>query len=76
MNRRIKMNQYQSVYKNTGTVPRTMAQAYKNADYATPIYRQKSELQDALEFISEAVVGFIYVALVSALVYAVLTWLR
>ena len=53
-----------------------MAQAYKNADYATPIYRQKSELQDALEFISEAVVGFIYVALVSALVYAVLTWLR
>ena len=70
------MKNYESVYKNTGMTPRTMAQAYKNADYATPIYRQKSELQDALEFISEAVVGFIYVALVSALVYAVLTWLR
>lgn len=70
------MNNYESIYKNTGTVPRTMAQAYKNADYATPIYRQKSDLHEAWEFISDAVVGFVYVACVSGLVYAVLTWLR
>lgn len=70
------MNQYEAVYKNTGTVPRTMGQAYKNAEYATPIYRQKSEWQEAVEFISDALVGFTYVAGISALVYAVLTWLR
>lgn len=70
------MNQYESVYKNTGTVPRTMGQAYKNAEYATPIYRQKSELREAIEFIADAVVGFVYVAGISALVYSVLTWLR
>lgn len=69
-------NNYQAVYKNTGTVPRTMGQAYKNAEYATPIYKQKSELREAIEFISDAVVGFFYVACVSGLVYAVLTWLR
>ena len=69
-------NNYQAVYKNTGMTPRTMAQAYKNADYATPIYRQKSDLHEAWEFISDAVVGFVYVAGVSALVYSVLTWLR
>ena len=70
------MNNYESVYKNTGTVPRTMAEAYKNADYATPIYRQKSEWREALEFISDALVGFVYVACISGPVYAVLTWLR
>lgn len=66
------MKQYESVYKNTGMTPRKMS---SHSD-AYAIERGKSELHEAWEFISDAVVGFFYVASVSALVYAVLTWLR
>lgn len=68
-------NNYQQVYKNTGTVPRTMGQAYKNVEYAVPIYRQKSEAQEAWEFIADAVVGFVYVAIVVVVVLALAKWL-
>lgn len=58
------MSNYESIYKNTGTTPRTMNQAYKNAEYATPIYRHVNhEVRDAINFFGNMLVGAIYMAL-------------
>ena len=57
------MNDYKSVYKNTGTTPRTIGEAYHTPDYAYPIQRFKSEYDDAKEF----VIGFVQVSVVIAL---------
>ena len=69
------MNQYESVYKNTGTTPRTMAQAYKNADYATPIYRMRTEWDDAKEFFIGFVVVSVFVVACLAIGYGFIAWL-
>lgn len=62
------MNNYQSIYKNTGTTPRTLNQAYKNAEYATPVYRHVNhELRDALDFVGGLLVGLTYMALGTAM---------
>lgn len=67
------MNNYESVYKNTGTVPRTLDQAYKNAEYATPIYRHvDNDLRDALEFVGGMLVGAIYIALSACVAVGIL----
>ncbi len=58
------MNDYKQVYKNTGTTPRTIGEAYHTPDYAYPIQRFKSEYDDAKEFI----VGFVQVSLVISLI--------
>lgn len=70
------MNDYKAVYKNTGTTPRTLGEAYRNADYATPVYRHvNQEWQDAKDFF----VGMFLVlgasGLVAVVVLAFLTWL-
>ena len=58
------MNDYKSIYKNSGTTPRTTDQAYKNAEYATPIYRHVNhDLRDALNFFGNMIVGVIYMSL-------------
>ena len=57
------MNDYKSVYKNTGTTPRTIGEAYHTPDYAYPIQRFKSEYDDAKEF----VIGFAQVSVVITL---------
>lgn len=58
------MNNYESIYKNTGTTPRTLDQAYKNAEYATPVYRHvNNDLRDALEFVGGMLIGAIYMSL-------------
>ena len=57
------MNDYKSVYKNTGTTPRTIGEAYHTPDYAYPIQRFKSEYDDAKEF----VIGFVQVSVVITL---------
>ena len=58
------MNDYKSVYKNTGTTPRSIGEAYHTPEYAYPIQKFKSEYDDAKEF----VIGFLQVSLVISLV--------
>lgn len=58
------MKQYEAVTKNVGTIPRTTSEAYRDAEYAYPIQRFKSEYDDAKEF----VIGFLQVSLVISLV--------
>lgn len=69
------MNNYESVYKNTGTTPRTMGEAYKNADYATPIYRMRNEWDDAKDFFVGAFLVLTVFALGVSIALGVLSWL-
>ena len=70
------MNQYESVYKNTGTTPRTLDQAYKNADYATPIYRHSNpEWEDAKEFFIGAFSVMAILSLGAVVGISFLAWL-
>lgn len=67
------MSNYESIYKNTGTTPRTLNQAYKNAEYATPIYRHvNNDLRDALEFVGGMIVGVVYIALGASIAVGIL----
>jgi len=69
------MNNYESVYKNTGTVPRTLDQAYKTATYASPLthhYNKESDLQQALEFVGGMLVGAIYISLSACVAVGIL----
>ena len=70
-----KMNDYKAVYKNTGLTPRSLNEAYKNAEYATPIYRQvNTEVRDALEFMGGLLVGLTYIGLGSSIAVAILVF--
>ena len=57
-------NNYRQVYKNLGTTARTEAEAYRNADYATPIWRCESDTDRAITFFKEASLGFALIAVV------------
>ena len=57
------MKQYEAVTKNVGTIPRTTSEAYRDAEYAYPIQKFKSEYDDFKEF----VIGFLQVSLVIGL---------
>lgn len=65
------MNNYKQVYKNTGTVPRTMGEAYRNAEYATPIHRFNSEMDDAKRFFADLTVSVFLMALLACIGYAI-----
>lgn len=69
------MNNYDAVYKNTGATPRTLNEAYKNAEYATPIYRMRTEWDDAKEFFMGLCVFGFFVLLCLALGYGFMGWL-
>lgn len=69
-------NNYRAVYKNTGLTPRTLQEAYRDGEYGYSIHLFKDDASQAFKFLGEALMGFLYVAGVSALVYAVLTWAR
>lgn len=57
-------NNYQQVYKNLHAVPRTLSQANKDADYATPIWRCENDTDRAITFFKEASLGFALIAVV------------
>ena len=61
------MKQYESVYRNTGTVPRSMRRV---EDYY-PLSTFKSEYDDARQFIKDFVVTTLVIGLFSLLGYAV-----
>ena len=65
------MKNYESVYRNTGMTPRTMHRVEDH--YA--IHTFKSDTQDAIKFLSEALVGFACISALVFIIYAVLTWL-
>ena len=69
------MQQYESVYKNTGATPRTLSEANKDADYATPIYRMRTELDDAKDFFIGLVIFALFVMCFIALGYGFMAWL-
>ena len=65
------MNNYDAVYRNTGTTPRTMHRVEDH--YA--LHTFKSDTRLAFEFFSEMLVGLFAIAGFFFLCYAVLTWL-
>ena len=69
------MQQYESVYKNTGTTPRTLSQANKDADYATPLNIPRTELDDAKDFFIGLVVSALFVVCFLAIGYGFMVWL-
>jgi hypothetical protein len=69
------MKNYESVYKNVGTTPRTSDEAFKTATYATPIWRCETDTQKGLKFLVNMIVGMLAVALPLTLVYSFVVWL-
>ena len=69
------MQQYESVYKNTGATPRTVAEAYKNADYATPIHRMRTEWDDIKDFTVGLLLFVMFAMCFIALGYGFMVWL-
>jgi hypothetical protein len=68
-------NNYQSVYKNVSRVPRTTDEAFKTADYATPIWRCENDTDRGIKFLIDMVIGMLVVAMPMALVYGFMVWL-
>jgi hypothetical protein len=69
------MNNYESVYKNVGTTPRSVDEAFKTADYATPIWRCENDTDRGIKFLIDMVIGMLVVAMPMALVYGFMVWL-
>ena len=69
------MSNYETVYKNVSRVPRTTDEAFKTADYATPIWRCESDTEKGIKFFVNMVVGMLMVALPLLLVYSFIVWL-
>lgn len=69
------MKNYETVYKNVSRVPRTTDEAFKTADYATPIWRCETDTQKGIKFFINMVVGMLMVALPLVMVYSFVVWL-
>jgi hypothetical protein len=68
-------NNYQSVYKNLHPTPRSLDEAFKTADYATPIWRCENDTDRGIKFLIDMVIGMLVVAMPMALVYGFMVWL-
>ena len=69
------MKNYESVYKNVGTTPRTSDEAFKTATYATPIWRCETENENGLKFFINMLIGMFVVGTPLVLVYSFVVWL-
>lgn len=65
-------NNYDAVYRNTGTIRRTMRRVEDH--YA--IHTFKSDTEKATKFFVEMVVGMLVVALPMSLLYGLMVWLE
>jgi hypothetical protein len=54
---------------------RTASEAFRDADYATAFWRSRSDLEEAVDFVEKALLGFIWVGVVAGTVGAVVYWL-
>ena len=69
------MSNYKTVYKNVSKVPRSVDEAFKTADYATPIWRCESDTDKGIKFLIDMVIGMLVVGLPLVLVYSFIVWL-
>jgi hypothetical protein len=68
-------NDYRQVYKNLHPTPRSLDEAFKTADYATPIWRCETDTQKGIKFFVDMVVGMLVVGLPLVLIYSFMVWL-
>jgi hypothetical protein len=69
------MNDYKQVLKNVTPVARTLSEANRDADYATPIWVCETEQKSGMRLLGY-VVGMLGMCLVGALFFvAVLHWI-
>jgi hypothetical protein len=69
------MNDYKQVLKNVTPVARTLSEANRDADYATPIWVCETEQKSGIRLLGY-VVGMLGMCLVGALFFvAVLHWI-
>jgi hypothetical protein len=69
------MQQYESVHKNVGMTPRTIDEAFKTADYATPIWRCESDTEKGIKFFIDMLIGMLLVGLPMVALYGFISWL-
>ena len=62
-------------YIHSNKTHRTASEAFKDADYATAFWRSKSDLEEAVSFVEQALLGVIWVGVVAGTVGAVVYWL-
>lgn len=60
--------------KNVSPIPRTLSEANRDARYACAIQTFKSDAKLTLDFLSNAVLGFLWVGVVGGGVVAVVYW--
>lgn len=63
------------IYHAVGRTSRTASEAFKDADYATPIWRCSTDFDRGVFFIKEAFVGFCGVALAICGVVSLVMWI-
>jgi hypothetical protein len=69
------MNDYKQVLKNVTPVARTLSEANRDADYATPIWECETEHKSGMRLFGY-LVGMLGICLIGALFFiAVLHWL-
>ena len=54
---------------------RSVSEAFRDADYATPIWRCETDTQHGIRFFFEMLAGMLIVALPLLLVYGLVLWL-
>jgi hypothetical protein len=70
----MKMNDYKQILKNVSPLARTLSEANKDADYATPIWRCETEQKSGMRLLGY-LVGVLAIWLVVALFFvAFLHW--
>jgi hypothetical protein len=66
---------YKQIYKNSGMLPRTLSEANRDADYATPLWRCETDTESGWRFLLESLIGLGLVALGGMFVAGLLYWL-
>ena len=64
-----------AVFIHSNKTHRTASEAFRDADYATAFWREKSEWEQSLEFLASAVIGFMWVAIVIGGLFCFGYWL-
>jgi hypothetical protein len=54
---------------------RTVSEAFRDADYATPIWRCETDFQAGMRFLGEALVGMVFVGVPIAGLIGFVVWL-
>ena len=54
---------------------RTVSEAFRDADYATAFWRQRTDLEELVSFVEQALLGVMWVGVVAGIVGAVVYWL-